>query len=135
MSLALFANNGNPNVNGNFLLEHWPLLLGGIGLIVGLIFLFIFFSFVRLWIQAFLASARIGLLDMIRMKLLNIDYNMIVRQKIALIQAGVKVSTQEMEAHVRSRGNVQRVVGAVIAAHKAGMDLPSTTPTCWPTPT
>src|SRR5262249_12507393 len=39
-------------------------------------------------------------------------------------QAGVKVSTQEMEAHVLSRGNVQKVVGAVLAAHKAGMDLP-----------
>jgi uncharacterized protein YqfA (UPF0365 family) len=120
----LFANNQNPSPNAGFLLEHWPLLLGGIGLIVGLIFLFIFFSFVRLWIQAFLASAKIGIVDMIRMKLLNIDYNMIVRQKIALIQAGVKVSTQEMETHVLSRGNVQRVVGAVIAAHKAGMDLP-----------
>ena len=49
---------------------------------------------------------------------------MIVRQKIALVQAGVKVSTQEMEAHYLSSGNVQKVATAVIAAHKAGMDLP-----------
>src|SRR5262249_45124693 len=43
---------------------------------------------------------------------------------IALVQAGVKVSTQEMEAHYLSKGNVQKVANAVIAAHKAGMDLP-----------
>jgi uncharacterized protein YqfA (UPF0365 family) len=49
---------------------------------------------------------------------------MIVRQKIALVQAGVKVSTQEMEAHYLSRGNVPKTAAAVIAAHKAGMDLP-----------
>jgi uncharacterized protein YqfA (UPF0365 family) len=108
----------------NFLSENGPLVIGGIGIIVGLIFLLIFFNFVQLWIQCLLTGARIGILDMIRMKLCKVDYAMIVRQKIALVQAGVKVSTQEMEAHVLSRGNVQKVVGAVIAAHKAGMDLP-----------
>jgi uncharacterized protein YqfA (UPF0365 family) len=122
MSALPFAQN--PNTNSNFLLDNWPLVLGGVGLIVGLIFLFVFFSFVQLWIQSFLTGARIGIVDMIRMKLCKVDYSMIVRQKIALVQAGVKVSTQEMEAHVLSRGNVQKVVGAVIAAHKAGMDLP-----------
>src|SRR5205823_14326431 len=88
-----------------------------------LIFLIIFFSFVRLWIQCFLAGARVGIVDMVRMKLLNIDYSMIVRQKIALVQSGIKVPTQEMEAHVLSRGNVPKVAAAVIAAHKAGLDL------------
>lgn len=95
-----------------------------IGAIAGIIVLFVFFSFVQLWIQCLLTGARIGILDMIRMKLCKVDYAMVVRQKIALVQAGVKVSTQEMEAHYLSRGNVQRVAGAVIAAHKAGMDLP-----------
>jgi uncharacterized protein YqfA (UPF0365 family) len=120
MSALLFAVDPSPN----FLADNWLLILGGIGLIVGLIFLFVFFSFVQLWIQAFLASAKIGFVDMIRMKLLKIDYAMIVRQKIALVQAGVRdVATQAMEAHVLARGNLQKVVGAVIAAHKAGMDL------------
>ena len=120
MSALPFAQAPNPN----FLADNWLLIVGGIGLIVGLIFLFVFFSFVQLWIQSFLTGARIGIVDMIRMKLCKVDYSMIVRQKIALVQAGVKASTQEMEAHVLSRGNVQKVVGAVIAAHKAGMDLP-----------
>jgi uncharacterized protein YqfA (UPF0365 family) len=96
----------------------------GLLVLLGLILVLIFFSFVNLWIQSFLAGAGIGFLDMIRMKLLNVDYKMIVRQKIALVQAGVKVATKEMEAHVLSKGNVPKVATAVIAAHKAGMDLP-----------
>ncbi|NJO12858.1 MAG: hypothetical protein HC872_04655 [Gammaproteobacteria bacterium] len=58
-------------------------------MIVFLIFLLIFFSFLKLWIQSLLAGAKIGILDMVRMKLLNIDYAVVVRQKIALVQAGV----------------------------------------------
>jgi uncharacterized protein YqfA (UPF0365 family) len=92
--------------------------------VLAIIFVVIFFNFLHLLIQSWLAGARVGLMDMIRMKLLTIDYKMIVRQKIALVQAGVKVSTQEMEAHVLSKGNVPKVATAVIAAHKAGMDLP-----------
>jgi len=108
---------------GKVLTDNWVVILVVILLIVFLIFLLIFFSFVRLWIQCLLAGARIGIVDMVRMKLLNVDYGMIVRQKIALVQAGINVKTQEMEAHVLSRGNVPKVAAAVIAAHKAGLDL------------
>ena len=107
----------------DFVVQRWHVLLAVVLLIVGLIFVLIFFSFLRLWIQCLLAGARIGIVDMVRMKLLNIDYSMIVRQKIALVQAGIKMATQEMEAHVLSRGNVPKVAAAVIAAHKAGLDL------------
>ena len=106
------------------ILAYWPLAVGLVGIFVFLIVLFIFFNFVQLWIQAYLAGAKIGIIDMIRMKLCKVDYVIIVRQKIALVQAGVKVTTQEMEAHVLSRGNGEKVARAVIAAHKAGMDLP-----------
>lgn len=107
----------------NFLSEKWPIILIVILLIVGLIVVLIFFSFLRLWVQCLLAGAKIGIVDMVRMKFLNVDYSMVVRQKIAMVQAGIKVATQEMEAHVLSRGNVPKVAAAVIAAHKAGLDL------------
>ena len=99
-------------------------VVGIVAVLAILIFLVIFFSFLQMWIQSLLAGARVGIVDMVRMKLLTIDYKMIVRQKIALVQAGVKISNQELEAHVLSKGNVPRVATAVIAAHKAGMDLP-----------
>ena len=58
------------------------------------------------------------------MKLRKVNYEMIVKQKIGLVQAGVKVATAELEAHFLSGGNVQKTALAVIAAHKAGIDLP-----------
>jgi uncharacterized protein YqfA (UPF0365 family) len=99
-------------------------VLGIVLAIVFLIGVLIFFSFITLWLQSFLAGAGIGIPEMVSMRLLKVDYAMIVRQKIALVQAGVNVKTAEMTQHVLSRGNIMRVVGAVIAAHKAGMDLP-----------
>src|SRR5438270_9599502 len=120
MLLPLFAAAGNELNTGQV-----ALLVGGvIALIVIVVFLLFFFSFLRLWVQCLLTGAQISILDLIGMKLRNVDYAMIVRQKIALVQANVKVSTREMEAHYLSRGNVPKTATAVIAAHKAGMDLP-----------
>ncbi len=123
MNAFLFAQQQAQQPNP-FAGNQWLWIVLVLGGIAGLVVLFVFFSFVQLWIQCLLTGAKIGILDMVRMKLCKVDYSLIVRQKIALVQAGVKVSTQEMEAHYLSRGNVQRVAGAVIAAHKAGMDLP-----------
>jgi len=58
------------------------------------------------------------------MRLGKVDYGMVVRQKVALVQAGVRITTEELESHFQSRGNVPRTATAVIAAHKAGMDMP-----------
>lgn len=93
-------------------------------LLVVIFLVVIFFSFIRLWIQSLLTGANITILDLIGMKLRNVDYPMIVRQKIALVQAGVKVDTKDLEAHYLARGNVPKTATAVIAAHKAAMDLP-----------
>ncbi len=76
--------------------------------ILGLIGLVIFFSFLRLWVQCLLTGAQISILDLVGMKLRNVDYPMIVRQKIALVQANVKIATRDLEAHYLSRGNVPR---------------------------
>jgi uncharacterized protein YqfA (UPF0365 family) len=109
----------------NSLWTRPEVLIGGaILLLFGFILLVIFFGFIRLWIQSLLTGAKIGMLDLIGMKLRNVDYGMIVRQKIAMVQAGVKVNTEDLEAHYLARGNVPKTATAVIAAHKAGMDLP-----------
>src|SRR5262249_10215452 len=66
--------------------DLWIILpvVGAIAVVIVVgILLWIFFSFVRLWIQALLTGARVGIFDLIGMKLRNVDYNMIVRNKIA----------------------------------------------------
>ena len=105
--------------------QVWIFVVAGIALLVFLFMLILFFSFVRLYIQSLLTGAKIGIFDLIGMKLRNVDYAMIVRQKIALVQAGVRVTTEDLESHFLARGNVPKTATAVIAAHKAGIaDLP-----------
>jgi uncharacterized protein YqfA (UPF0365 family) len=101
--------------------------LTGIGLfivVVAVVFLFVFLSFLNLWIQCVLTGADISIWNLLWMKLRKVNYDMIVKQKIALVQAGVKVSTGEMEAHFLSGGNVEKTAFSVIAAHKANIELP-----------
>jgi len=121
MMLSLFAQNKSTN----WLSEQPGLIVAlCVVLLIGIFVMVIFFSFIRLWIQSLLTGAKIGILDLVGMKLRNVDYSMIVRQKIALVQAGVKVTTEDLESHFLARGNVPKTSTAVIAAHKAGMDLP-----------
>src|SRR4051794_3171531 len=117
MQTVLFAIDEN---NMNII---W-VVAGVVLLFVGVIGMVVFFSFIRLWIQSLLTGANISMFNLVGMKLRNVDYGMIVRQKIALVQAGVKVNTEDLEAHYLARGNVPKTATAVIAAHKAGMDLP-----------
>ena len=119
--LALFAQQ-TPKLEANL-----NILLIVAGFVFGLfflIFLFIFFSFIRLWIQALVTGADIKIMNLVAMKLSKVNYDMVVQQKIALIQAGVKVTTQDLANHFLARGNVPRTATAVIAAHKAGLELP-----------
>src|SRR5262245_28209731 len=115
--IPLFAQKG---LEG----QSWWLIGGAIALLLGIFMLIVFFSFVRLWIQSLLTGAKIGILDLVGMKLRNVDYAMIVRQKIALVQAGIRVTTEDLESHFLARGNVPKTATAVIAAHKAGIDMP-----------
>lgn len=114
------AGSGAPKDNFDIIL----IVIGAIAALIFLVFLFIFFSFVRLWIQSLLTNANIGIGALIGMKLRNVNYAMIVQQKIALVQAGTKISTADLESHYLARGNVPKTAAAVIAAHKAGLDLP-----------
>lgn len=104
------------------------LVIGAIALLIIGFFLVIFFSFFRLWIQAVFTGAKVTPVDLIGMKLRNVDYGMIVRQKIALRQAGVKVDNEELEAHYLARGNVPKVAAAVIACIRRGSICPGASP-------
>jgi uncharacterized protein YqfA (UPF0365 family) len=119
MQVTLLAANENFLNSTNLLV-----LLALIGVLVFGLILLVFFSFINLWLQAFLTGAKVGFFDLVAMKFRKVDYSMLVRQKIALVQAGVKVGNDELEAHYLARGNVPKVATAVIAAHKAGIDLP-----------
>jgi len=102
----------------------WWFVGGGFALVVLLIFLLVIIRYFNLWLQARLTGANVGYLEMIGMTFRKVNYQMIVQQKIALVQAGIRVETRDLEAHYLARGNVPKTAAAVIAAYKAGIDLP-----------
>ena len=105
--------------------NQWWVIVVIIAALAGLVVLFVFFSFVQLWIQCLLTGARIGILDMIRMKLCNVDY---AHDRPPEDRPGAG-GRQGLDAGDGSALPVARQraaawPAAVIAAHKAGMDLP-----------
>ncbi|HUG18112.1 MAG TPA: flotillin-like protein FloA [Planctomycetaceae bacterium] len=88
-----------------------------------LVFLFLFAKYFKLWLRAFVTKAKIGPLTLVIMSLRKINPNVIVQSKIMSVQAGLSITTNAMEAHYLAGGNVERVVRAMIAAHRAKIEL------------
>ncbi len=101
------------------------IVLGGLFLFfVGIIFLAVFARYFNLWIQCKLTRAKVGLLPLIMMSFRKVNASEIVQSKIMAVQAGLEqISTSALEAHYLARGNVRRVIQALIAAQKAHIRL------------
>lgn len=78
----------------------------------------------RLWLEAFASGVRVGLGNLIGMRLRKVSPPEIIRPLIAASKAGIKLSTDLLEAHYLAGGDVRRVVNALISADKASIDLP-----------
>jgi uncharacterized protein YqfA (UPF0365 family) len=77
-----------------------------------------------LWIEAIFAGVRVGIGDLIGMRLRKVNPAMVVRPLIAATKAGIELTTRQLEAHLLAGGHVDRVVKALISADKANLGLP-----------
>ncbi len=91
--------------------------------IIALVFLLIIVSFFNLWLQAKLSRADVGFFELIGMKLRKVDSRIIVLSRITAVQAGLTVTTRELESHYLAGGRVPNVVRALIAADRANIKL------------
>lgn len=91
--------------------------------IVALVFLLILLKFARLWLQAYFSRAEIKLSELIGMWLRKVDPRVIVLSKITAVQAGIELTTKDLESHYLAGGRVPNVVRALIAANRANIDL------------
>ena len=102
-----------------------PILL--IIIILGIILLFIilFFTFVPvgLWISAIASGVKIGIINLIGMRLRRVAPAKIVMPMIKATKAGLDIKVNQLEAHYLAGGNVDSVVNALIAAQRAQMQL------------
>ena len=94
-------------------------------IIVIVIFLVLFFSFVPLglWISAAASGVKIGIFQLVGMRVRKVIPSRIVNPMIKATKAGLNVSINKLEAHYLAGGNVDRVVNALIAAQGAGIPL------------
>ena len=90
--------------------------------VVALIILLWFFP-VGMWFQAILSGVRISLLHIILMRWRGVNPNTIIVAMITGTKAGLKLSANELEAHYLAKGDVGRVVRALISAAKANIPL------------
>jgi len=86
--------------------------------------LFLFWAVpVRLWVEAIFAGVRVGIGELIGMRLRKVSPHLVVRPLITATKAGLNLTTRQLEAHYLARGHVDRVVQALISAEKANLGL------------
>ena len=108
--------------------DSWKLLqIAGL-VVMGVFLLFVLVlltKYAKLYVRSVTTNAGVGLLNMFAMSLRKVDPTTIVDAKVMVVQARIEgITTRDIEAHYLAGGNVPKVATAVIAAHKAGMDLP-----------
>ncbi|MEN6566661.1 MAG: flotillin-like protein FloA [Veillonellales bacterium] len=87
---------------------------------------FLHFVPIGLWISAIAAGVRVGILTLVGMRLRRVPPAQIVLPLIKANKAGLDVNVNQLEAHYLAGGDVDKVVDALIAAHRAEIPLPFT---------
>ncbi len=90
---------------------------------IALVAVLLFIKFARLWLQAYFSRADVRLSELIGMWLRKVDARTIVLSKITAIQAGLSLTTRDLESHYLAGGRVPNVVRALIAANRASIVL------------
>lgn len=90
-----------------------------------IIFLFVFFmTFGRLYVRALSSGSRVAIWTFVGMWLRKVSPNVIIDSLIMAEKAGLTdVKINKLEAHFMAKGNVRRVVQALVAASKANIAL------------
>ena len=101
---------------------------GGVSIIimvVVIIFLALLFSFVplRLWIEATASGVKVGIFQLVGMRLRKVSPARVIRPQIQAIKAGLTLNLDRLEGHLLAGGNVSRVVSALVASNSSGIEL------------
>lgn len=113
------------NLSHALLADSFP--VSGIVIIIVLLVIIVLLAivsrFLGLYIRALVSGAYVRMIDLIGMRMRGVNPTVIVNGRIQSTRAGLAITSPEMESHVLAGGDVQRVINAMIAAHKANIDL------------
>ena len=96
------------------------ILIGGLFL---LLMLFLYFVPVVLWVTAIVSGVRVGIIQLMFMRIRKVPPTLIVNALINGNKAGIPVTANDLETHYMAGGNVNNVVKALISADKANIPL------------
>lgn len=117
----LFAQAANNSIVAALLV----LVLLGAGVFLA----FFVLNYGRIWLQAYMSNVPINPFTLVFMSLRQVPPRVVIDARIQAMQAGVGqdpttgITTRRLEAHYLAGGNVSRVINAIIAAHRADIDL------------
>ena len=98
-------------------------LVVGIVLIVVAIIAFFLIVPMPTWFRALVSGAPISMGKLVGMRLRKIKIGMIVEAYITGKKAGLNINISELETHYMAKGDVVKVVNALISAHSANIEL------------
>ncbi len=96
----------------------------GLAILVSMALLGFFLTYGSLWLKANLTGCKTGITDIVGMRLRGVSPAVIIEARIMAHKAGLKTHPDSLESHYLARGNVPKVIQAIIAASKARIDLP-----------
>lgn len=113
-------------------MENISIILIIFAAIVGL-FVFLYFVPLNLWITAIFSGVRVGLLELVFMRIRKVPPSIVVNSLITATKAGLtiedadgnqrKLKASDLETHYLAGGNVPQVIKALISADKANINL------------
>jgi uncharacterized protein YqfA (UPF0365 family) len=87
------------------------------------VLVFFYFVPVNLWVTALFSGVRVGLFELVFMRIRKVPPRVIVNSLITATKAGLEVTTSEIETHYLAGGHVPSVIRALISADKANISL------------
>jgi uncharacterized protein YqfA (UPF0365 family) len=91
--------------------------------VVSLVSVFLTFVPLGLWVSSLAANVKVSIFNLVGMRLRRVMPSKIVIPLIKSTKAGMGLNVNQLEAHYLAGGNVDNVVNALIAAHRADIDL------------
>ena len=88
------------------------------------ILLFFYFIPLNLWIMARFSGVKVGLMNLVFMRVRRVPPGLIVRSLILANKAGLtEITASQLETHYLAKGNLTDVIKALVVADKAGLSL------------
>ncbi|MFN3402972.1 MAG: flotillin-like protein FloA [Cytophagaceae bacterium] len=94
-----------------------------LAILIILFFVFMYFVPLNLWLTAQFSGVRVGLLQLVFMRIRRVPPRIIVESMITSTKAGLNLTTNDLETHYLAGGHVPNVIKALISADKANIAL------------